>query len=102
MPWYTGPTVLELLESFEVGTGRASELDFRLPIQYVIREHASDYRGYAGRFEAGSVAVGDTVYLDGGRTSTVTHIDRPEPAERDRKSTRLNSSHVANSYAVFC
>src|SRR5207253_11447938 len=27
------------------------------------------------------------------------------PAEsggRDRKSTRLNSSHVANSYAVFC
>src|SRR5690625_4926589 len=22
--------------------------------------------------------------------------------ERDRKSTRLNSSHVANSYAVFC
>src|SRR5439155_2255777 len=23
-------------------------------------------------------------------------------AERDRKSTRLNSSHVASSYAVFC
>ena len=81
MPWYTGPTVLELLESFEVGSGRASELDFRLPIQYVIREHASDYRGYAGRIEAGSVKVGDTVYLDNGRSTTVTHIDRPEPAE---------------------
>ncbi|WLP88050.1 GTP-binding protein [Corynebacterium stationis] len=81
MPWYTGPTVLELLETFEVGTGRASELDFRLPIQYVIREHASDYRGYAGRIEAGSVKVGDTVYLDNGRSTTVTHIDRPEPAE---------------------
>src|SRR5690625_7313357 len=25
-----------------------------------------------------------------------------EPAVRDRKSTRLNSSHVAISYAVFC
>src|SRR5690349_23027780 len=25
-----------------------------------------------------------------------------EPAERDRKSTRLNSSHVEISYAVFC
>src|SRR5690625_6453761 len=24
------------------------------------------------------------------------------PQEIDRKSTRLNSSHVANSYAVFC
>src|SRR5207253_3952568 len=27
---------------------------------------------------------------------------RPEPAGGDRKSTRLNSSHVAISYAVFC
>src|SRR5439155_3082907 len=26
----------------------------------------------------------------------------PVVAERDRKSTRLNSSHVAISYAVFC
>src|SRR5439155_4835026 len=25
-----------------------------------------------------------------------------DPHERDRKSTRLNSSHVAISYAVFC
>src|SRR5215475_14689627 len=32
-----------------------------------------------------------------------THLDRktPEP-EQDRKSTRLNSSHVKISYAVFC
>src|SRR5215510_16192382 len=27
---------------------------------------------------------------------------RPRLAARDRKSTRLNSSHVAISYAVFC
>src|SRR5207249_8045709 len=26
----------------------------------------------------------------------------PEPAKIDRKSTRLNSSHVSISYAVFC
>src|SRR5690625_6145790 len=26
----------------------------------------------------------------------------PAAVERDRKSTRLNSSHVATSYAVFC
>src|SRR5439155_24307383 len=26
----------------------------------------------------------------------------PDRAGADRKSTRLNSSHVANSYAVFC
>src|SRR5256885_1770277 len=27
---------------------------------------------------------------------------REDPAERDRKSTRLNSSHLVISYAVFC
>src|SRR6266480_7612327 len=29
----------------------------------------------------------------------VVRVDRPE---RDRKSTRLNSSHMSISYAVFC
>src|SRR5690606_40899076 len=28
--------------------------------------------------------------------------DSAEPGEGDRKSTRLNSSHVKSSYAVFC
>src|SRR5439155_21596473 len=31
------------------------------------------------------------------------HTTQPRaPPPRDRKSTRLNSSHVATSYAVFC
>src|SRR5437660_2644100 len=30
------------------------------------------------------------------------HRDRDPEEEQDRKSTRLNSSHVAISYAVFC
>src|SRR5690242_20994095 len=35
------------------------------------------------------------------RPGSGTH--RPEPIhERDRKSTRLNSSHMSKSYAVFC
>ncbi len=80
LPWYTGPTILELLESVEVHRGRAHDLGFRLPIQYVIREHASDYRGYAGRVDAGSLTVGDTVHLPEGRTSTVTHIDTADGA----------------------
>src|ERR1035441_8306254 len=28
--------------------------------------------------------------------------ERPPPRTRDRKSTRLNSSHLGISYAVFC
>src|SRR5258708_31884173 len=34
--------------------------------------------------------------------STATDIVRPAAASRDRKSTRLNSSHQIISYAVFC
>src|SRR5256885_7827638 len=30
------------------------------------------------------------------------HEDIVRPAQRDRKSTRLNSSHLVISYAVFC
>src|SRR2546430_6644387 len=41
------------------------------------------------------------------RTAKQTTIDvlvqpEQEPAQRDRKSTRLNSSHSQISYAVFC
>src|SRR5437660_7814121 len=37
------------------------------------------------------------------RDSAVPGNQHPaESARRDRKSTRLNSSHVAISYAVFC
>src|SRR6202045_3087697 len=32
---------------------------------------------------------------------SLEHLDWP-PHQQDRKSTRLNSSHVAISYAVFC
>src|SRR5690625_5289374 len=46
-------------------------------------------------------AVGDFVELDGG--GEVVEITRVLPRRStDRKSTRLNSSHVAISYAVFC
>src|SRR6266702_7246115 len=37
-----------------------------------------------------------------GRPLRVRHRRRLERRREDRKSTRLNSSHVAISYAVFC
>ncbi|QPK83085.1 50S ribosome-binding GTPase [Corynebacterium qintianiae] len=88
MGWYTGPTVLELLEEIPVASGRALELDFRFNIQYVLREHATDYRAYAGRVNAGEVHVGDTVSA-GGRTTTVTHIDT---ADGEQDSARAGDS----------
>ena len=70
-PWYEGPSVLELLETIPVNHGRADDLDFRFNIQYVLREHASDYRAYAGRVGAGAVSVGDEILAPHGRTTTV-------------------------------
>ena len=94
MPWYEGPTVLETLETVPVATGRADDLDLRFPIQYVIREHASDYRGYAGRVKAGHVAVGDEVTLPGGRTSTVTAIDTTDGPLGSGEAARAGDSVV--------
>ncbi|OFL57660.1 sulfate adenylyltransferase [Corynebacterium sp. HMSC065D07] len=94
MDWYEGPTVLETLETVPVATGRADDLDFRFPIQYVIREHASDYRGYAGRVKAGHVAVGDEVTLPGGRTSTVTAIDTTDGSLAEDEAARAGDSVV--------
>src|SRR5256885_11157400 len=39
--------------------------------------------------------------LSGGMFQTTQCVNSP-PGERDRKSTRLNSSHLVISYAVFC
>lgn len=94
MDWYEGPTVLETLETVPVATGRADDLDMRFPIQYVIREHASDYRGYAGRVKAGHVAVGDEVTLPGGRTSTVTAIDTTDGPLGSDEAARAGDSVV--------
>ena len=75
-PWYTGPTVLQLLEDLDIGADlqRVADADLRLPIDYVIRDHATEYRGYAGRIAAGSVAVGQEVAVGGDRKGVVTRI----------------------------
>src|SRR5256885_9560342 len=36
------------------------------------------------------------------RIFLASHVSLPPPAASDRKSTRLNSSHLVISYAVFC
>src|SRR5699024_12472650 len=46
------------------------------------------------------VALEVLVVDDGSNDDTAAKAE--QIAERDRKSTRLNSSHVSISYAVFC
>src|SRR5262245_65217108 len=45
-------------------------------------------------------ALGDVVDLDAARLLQRADVD--DALVRDRKSTRLNSSHLGISYAVFC
>src|SRR3712207_8033980 len=57
---------------------------------------------------AGAAVEGDVGRLDEAGRERERERDRDEPAHRlderarDRKSTRLNSSHAHISYAVFC
>ena len=72
-PWYTGPTLLEHLESAPVWTD-AAERPLRLPIQRVIRPD-QHYRGFAGQLSAGTIRKGDLITaLPSGRSSRVTAI----------------------------
>ncbi len=70
LPWYGGPTLLELLESVELEDPRQA-LPFRFPVQGVIRPH-QDFRGYTGRLGSGRLEPGDeVVVLPSGRRSKV-------------------------------
>ncbi len=73
-PWYSGPTLVEHLETVEVNSARDAEKPFRLPVQWVNRPNL-DFRGFAGLIASGSVKPGDEVrVLPSGKTSTVTRI----------------------------
>ncbi|GIZ52114.1 sulfate adenylyltransferase subunit 1 [Noviherbaspirillum aridicola] len=77
MPWYQGPTLIELLESLSVYDD-AHDQPLRFPVQLVARHNgheANDFRGYMGRVESGKVSRGDKLVVQpGGQTATVKDI----------------------------
>ena len=80
MPWFAGEPLLAFLERVEPVAG--TPLPARFPVQLVLRprtEEHPDYRGYAGRVEAGVLRTGDRVrVLPSGRVSSVRAIDTPD------------------------
>jgi bifunctional enzyme CysN/CysC len=73
MPWYSGPALLEHLETVEVDAGLAGR-PFRLPVQWVNRPNA-EFRGFAGLIASGSLRPGDRLrVLPSGRESRVARI----------------------------
>jgi bifunctional enzyme CysN/CysC len=75
MPWYGGVALLEHLESVQVADDRNLD-DVRFPVQWVIRDHETDYRGYAGKVAGGILRPGDEVQvLPSGERTRIARID---------------------------
>jgi sulfate adenylyltransferase large subunit len=75
MPWYGGEPLLEYLEQVQVDDDRNLE-DARFPVQWVIRDHETDYRGYAGQIAGGILRAGDEVLvLPSEKRTRIARID---------------------------
>ncbi|WP_328720951.1 GTP-binding protein [Streptomyces sp. NBC_00247] len=90
MDWYTGPTLLDHLETVRTDDGQADR-PARLPVSCVIR-HGDD-RYYAGQLTSGELRTGDAVVvLPSGVTSTVTAVDR--------LGSRVDAAYALDSVSV--
>src|SRR5687768_7172150 len=84
MPWWNGPTVLEVLDGFKV-SDLPSDQPLRFPIQDVYR--FDERRILAGRIESGTLKVGDRLlFSPGNKGSTVKTIERWNAPSRDLAS----------------
>ena len=73
MPWYSGPTLLEYLETVPLALAEIAG-PLRFPVQLVVRPDAN-FRGFAGRVERGELSPGLAVRaLPSGRTSRVRSL----------------------------
>ena len=73
MPWYAGPTILEMLDQFEKKKPR-DDTPFRMPIQDVYK--FDERRIIAGRVESGKVTVGDElVFFPSNKRARVKSVE---------------------------
>lgn len=107
MDWYQGETLLDILEAAPAAHSEQAEA-FRFPVQFVCRPHDSanpelhDFRGFMGRVESGSIAVGDAVtVLPNGYHSKVKAIqlgnDQLQTAQTEQSITLLLEDEIDTS-----
>jgi bifunctional enzyme CysN/CysC len=78
MPWYTGPYLLEHLETVPLSSTAEQAQPFRMPIQRVNRPNL-DFRGFSGIICAGSIKPGDNIrVLPSGTVSSASRIFAPD------------------------
>ena len=72
--WYSGPTLLEHLDSVPLDADADAHKPFRLPVQWVNRPDQS-FRGFAGQIASGKVTSGmDVRVLPSGRTTRIARV----------------------------
>ncbi|MDR2795822.1 MAG: GTP-binding protein [Spirochaetaceae bacterium] len=77
MPWYTGKTVLEILDSFEPLISNEDSF-FAMPVQDIYRFSGGndERRIYAGTVVSGEISAGDEVsFLPSGKTARIKSIE---------------------------
>jgi sulfate adenylyltransferase large subunit len=73
MPWYEGPSMLELLEALPSAQDTRSA-PFRFPVQRVLRPDHT-FRGFAGQIASGTVRRGDEIAVfPSGRSAKIERI----------------------------
>ncbi len=73
-PWYSGPALIEHLESVELANDAAQDAPFRMPVQWVNRPNL-DFRGFSGLITGGTIKPGDAVRIvPSGKTTVVDRI----------------------------
>ena len=73
MPWYDGPSLLELLEALPP-SHQSHAAPFRFPVQRVLRPDHT-FRGFSGQIASGTIRSGDAItVLPSGRTAKVERI----------------------------
>jgi bifunctional enzyme CysN/CysC len=98
MPWYTGPTLAELLDAVEPEAERLRNQPLRLPIRTVNRGEPG---GLEGTIIAGRVRVGDAVRVQpSGQVSRVSRIatgarDLPEASTGETVTIALEGAQGA-------
>ncbi|HEU4810488.1 MAG TPA: sulfate adenylyltransferase subunit CysN [Sphingomicrobium sp.] len=73
-PWYSGPTLIEYLDSVEIDASSDAGKPFRMPVQWVNRPD-QNFRGFAGQVASGSVGPGSEVrILPSGRVTRIARV----------------------------
>jgi len=74
MPWYLGPTLMEVLETVTLEQDIALHRAFRMPVQWVNRPN-HEFRGFAGTIVSGNITVGSAVKIQpSGKETTIKSI----------------------------